>query len=163
MSSSSQTSVFLNIPVADLERSVKFYSALGFVYNKTFSNPGEAATMSLPLQPGTTSGPAAHSGPFKLMLLSHSFYGNFMPRDTERADPRKVAQALLCLSGESKEAVDEMAEKGVANGGEKDIREKSEMEKQMEQAGVYGRILRDPDGHIVEAMYMPPEMYVGKE
>ena len=162
MSSSYQSSAFLNIPVKDLDRSVKFYTALGFVQNMTFSNPGEAATMSLPLQPGTT-GPDAHKGPFKLMLLSHSFYGTFMPKGIERADATKVAQCLLCLSAPSKEAVDDMAEKAAANGGEKDVREKSEMEKQMEQAGVYGRVVRDVDGHIVEIMYMPAEMYAGKE
>jgi uncharacterized protein len=159
--SSYTSTVFLNIPVLDLQRSIKFYTAIGFVQNVTFSSP-EAAMMSLPPTPSAT-GPAAHEGPFKIMLLTHPFYDNFMPDGTDRMDPRKAAQCLICVGKESREAVDETAEKAVENGGEKDIREKTEPERQMEKAGMYGRVLRDPDGHIIETIFMPKESYEGKE
>lgn len=155
------STVFLNIPVQDLARSIRFYTAIGFVQNVTFSS-AEAAMMSLPPTPSTT-GPAAHEGPFKIMLLTHPFYDGFLPKGTERPDPRKAAQCLICVGKESRESIDETAEKAVENGGEKDIRKKADAEKEMEKAGMYGRVLRDPDGHIIETVYMPKETYEGKE
>lgn len=163
MSSAYQNTIFVNIPVADLDKSIAFYTAIGFVQNHTFSSPGEAALMALPPQP-TSTGQAVHEGPVKIMLMAHSFYATFLPNGVERGDPRKVAQCIICLSRESKEVIDETAEKAVASGGAKDIRAKSAMEKEMEKSGMmYGRVLSDPDGHIIETVYMPPEGYVGKE
>lgn len=132
-----QHSIFLNIPVVNLEASITFYSAIGFVQNKTFSS-GESAMMSLP--PIGSSGLQAHEGAVKIMLLTHPFYKSFLPPNVEIADPKKVAQCLICLSRPSKEAVDELCEQAAKTGGNKDIREKSEMEKKMEESGMYGRV-----------------------
>ncbi|ETN44442.1 uncharacterized protein HMPREF1541_10623 [Cyphellophora europaea CBS 101466] len=161
MASPYQNSLFLNIPVADLTRSIAFYTAIGFVKNETFSSP-EAGTMSLPPTPSTT-GPAAHGGTIKIMLLTYDFYSSFLPPGVQMGDPQKAAQCIMCLTRESKEAVDEIAETAAASGGSKDVREKTAMEKEMEKSGMYGRVLRDPDGHIIETVWMPAENYVGKE
>lgn len=133
-----QNSIFLNIPVANLEASINFYNAIGFVQNKTFSS-GDSAMMSLP-PVGVQTGPQAHEGPIKIMLLNHSSYRSFLPPNIDIADPKNVAQCLICLSRPSNEAVDELCDKAAEAGGKKDIREKSELEKQMEQSGMYGRV-----------------------
>lgn len=161
MSSTYPNTIFVNIPVTDLVKSVAFYTAIGFTKNNTFSSP-EAATMSLPPTPSST-GKAVHEGGVKICLLTHPFYDQFLPSGTERGDPRKAVHCIICLSKESKEAIDETAEKAAASGGAKDIREKSTTEMEMEKAGMYGRVLSDPDGHVVETVYMPPEGYMGKE
>lgn len=161
MSSSYQNTIFINLPVSDIDKSIAFYTAIGFVQMKAFSS-STAAMMSLPPTPSST-GQAAHEGAIKIMLLAHSFYRDVIPPGTEPGDPRKVASSIICLSRESREAIDDIAEKAARAGGEKDVREMSEAEKRMEEMGIYGRVLRDPDGHILETVYMPPESYVGKE
>lgn len=129
--------VFINLPVSNLEKSIAFYTAVGFVQNKTFSND-QSAMMSLPRAGGSTSGPEAHEGTIKIMLLAHPFFKGFLPKTVEIADATKVSQVLVCFSRESKEAVDEFVEKAAANGGRKDIKEKSDAEKQAEQGGMHG-------------------------
>jgi len=132
-----QHTIFLNLPVANLQASIEFYTAIGFVQNKKFSSDTDVM-MSLP--PVGATQPQAHEGPIKLMLLSHSSYKSFLPPNIDIANPKKVAQCLICLSRPSKEAVDEMCEKGAETGGKKDIREKTEVEKQMDQVGMYWRV-----------------------
>lgn len=150
-----QNSVFINIPVADLSRSIKFYSALGFVQNAAFSND-VAAMMSLP--PAPSSAPAvAHDGPIKIMLLTHPFFQGFLPQGVTIPDATKTAQVIVCFGKDSKEAVDEFVDKVAKNGGRKDIRAKTDIEKQMEEGGAYGAAVADPDGHILEVMYMPEQ------
>ena len=136
MSSTYQHTAFLNLPVTDLQKSIAFYAALGLVQNKTFSDES-AAQMSLAPRPGTT-GPEAHHGAFKIMLLCHPFYDSFLPKGIERTDPAKVSHSILCLSRDSKAAVDETGELAAANGGKKDVREVTDMEKAMMEQGMYG-------------------------
>ena len=37
--------IFVNLPVADVEKSVDFYEAIGFTKDARFSRPGSAAAM----------------------------------------------------------------------------------------------------------------------
>ncbi|KPI44914.1 uncharacterized protein AB675_2435 [Cyphellophora attinorum] len=163
MSTSYQHTVFLNLPVASLADSIAFYTALGFVQNHNFSSPA-AAQMSLPSTPTSpTSGPEAHTGVFKLMLLTHDFYRTFLPPGHSIPDPKKVAQQILCISRESREAVDEFLKAVEENGGKRDVRPESEMDRVMKAQGFYGGNAMDPDGHLIECVFMPSEMYAGKE
>ena len=57
------------------------------------------------------------------------------------ADAKTVSDALLCLSRDSREAVDRSVEAGVAAGGKADPAPKQDM------AVMYGRSFDDPDGH----------------
>lgn len=94
--------------------------------------------LSLPLQSDTKAANANNS-PINIMLLTHPFFTTFLPKGIEIADTGKTAQSILCFSRESKEAVDEMVKIVGENGGKTGIREKSEMEKEMEGKGVmYG-------------------------
>ena len=129
-----QNTIFVNLPITDLQRSLSFYTALGFVQNKTFSD-ANSAMISLPL----TADSNAHESPIKIMLLNHSFFSSFLPSGVKIADTKSTCQSILCLSRESREAVDEMAKKAGEAGGKTDIRQKTEMEKNMEQGeGMYG-------------------------
>ena len=80
------------------------------------------------------------------MLLTHDFWKTF----TSKAIPNaaNTAQVLLCLSQDSKEAVEEIVGKAVAAGGKADPTPTQDM------GFMYGRSFEDPDGHIWENAYM---------
>ncbi len=82
--------IFINLPVADLNRSIAFYEAVGATKNPMFSDE-TAACMVL-------------SDVIHVMLLTHDKWRTF----TDRAipDARASAQMLLCLSRDSREAVE---------------------------------------------------------
>ena len=124
--------IFINLPVTDLARSMAFYEAVGFTNNPMFTNE-QAAAM-------------AWSDEIVVMLLSHDFWKTFTSKAIP--DAANTAQVLLCLSQDSKEAVEEIVGKAVAAGGKADPTPTQDM------GFMYGRSFEDPDGHIWENAYM---------
>ncbi|MGU3474468.1 VOC family protein [Methylobacterium sp. D48H] len=129
--------IFVNLPVADVEFAAGFYVALGAQRDPRFSQAGTVAAMGF-------------SDAIVVMLLSHAQFANFAPRPI--ADARAANEVLVCLSEESRAAVDASVERAVAAGGRADLRPPQEMGTFM-----YGRNIEDPDGHVVELMWMDPE------
>ncbi|MBE7244393.1 MAG: lactoylglutathione lyase [Actinomycetospora chiangmaiensis] len=129
--------IFVNLPVADVERAAGFYAALGATQNPGFSQPGTAAAM-------------VFSDTITVMLLSHAHFAVFAPRAI--ADARTANEVLICLSEESRAAVDASIERAVAAGGRADLRPKQEM-----GTVLYGRNIEDLDGHVIELMWMDAE------
>jgi hypothetical protein len=130
--------IFVNLPVKDLERSKKFYEAIGFRNEPKFSN--EAAAMMV------------LSDTISVMLLTHPFYATFTRKPI--ADASSTSQVLLCISCESPAEVDRIVEAAAASGGKIDQSAKSEAES---GGMMYGRDFEDPDGHQWEPMWMDPE------
>jgi len=124
--------IFVNLPVTDLERSMAFYEAVGFTNNPMFTND-QAAAM-------------AWSDEIVVMLLTHGFWKTFT--DKTLPDARSVAQVLLCLSQDSREAVDAIVDSAVKAGG------RSEPTPNQDLGFMYGRSFEDPDGHIWENVFM---------
>lgn len=127
--------IFVNLPVADLERSEAFYAALGFRNEPRFSNDA-AAMMVL-------------SDTISVMLLTHPFYATFTRKPI--ADAHNSSQVLLCISCDGPAEVDRITEAAAAAGGKGDVAGKQDMEGMM-----YGRSFEDPDGHHWEPMWMDP-------
>jgi uncharacterized protein len=125
--------IFINLPVAEMERSKRFYEAIGARNEPKFSNE-HGAMMQF-------------SDTIAVMLLTHCFYGTFTGK--EIADAHRTSQTLLAISCDSPAAVDAMVEAAAANGGEADPGPKQEMGGMM-----YGRSFEDPDGHHWEPMWM---------
>ncbi|CAA9507770.1 MAG: Glyoxalase family protein [uncultured Sphingomonas sp.] len=125
--------IFINLPVSDLERSVRFYEGIGGRKEPKFSN--EAAAMIV------------LSDVIHVMLLTHPFYSSFTGKPI--ADAHATSQVILCLSAESPAAVDAMAEAAAKSGGRVDVGRKQEPVPLM-----YGRDFEDPDGHSWEVMWM---------
>ena len=125
--------IFVNLPVEDLDRSIRFYEAIGARKEPKFSN--EAAAMMV------------FSEAISVMLLTHPFYSSFTAKPI--ANAHESSQVLLCLSCESRGAVDDMVAKASASGGKADVGPKQEMGELM-----YGRSFEDPDGHHWEVMWM---------
>ena len=126
--------IFINLPVTDLDRSIAFYEAVGATKNPMFSDE-TAACMVL-------------SDVIHVMLLTHDKWRTF----TDRAipDARASAQMLLCLSRDSREAVEAVVAQAGAAGGTADPN------KPQDYGFMYGRSYADPDGHIWETMWMDP-------
>ncbi|RVX66333.1 hypothetical protein B0A52_09764 [Exophiala mesophila] len=153
-----KTTFFLNLPVSDLSAALQFYTSLGFIQNKTFSDEN-AAMVSIPLdlheeEPDTS---AAHKSPLKIMLLNQSCYKKFLPGQREAADPKKVTQALFCLSIATRDKLDAFMDNAKRLGAEIDVREPQDY------GWMYGRAFADLDGHIWEVTWMDPSGYQDKE
>lgn len=126
--------IFINLPVAELPRSIAFYEAVGATRNPMFSDD-TAACMVV-------------SDVIHVMLLTHDKWRTF----TNRAipDAHASAQVLLCLSRDSREAVDAVVAQAEAVGG------KIDPNPTQDYGFMYGRSYADPDGHIWEVMWMDP-------
>ncbi len=127
--------IFVNLPVRDLQRATAFYQALGAEKNEQFCD-GTASCMVL-------------SETIHVMLLTHDKFRQFTPKAI--AEARDVTEVLLCLSAESREAVDDMIARAGASGGTADPGPKQDY------GFMYGRSFEDPDGHIWEIMWMDVE------
>ena len=127
--------IFVNLPVTDVARSTAFYEAIGCTKDERFSNEA-ASAMQL-------------SDTIVFMILNRDFFQTFTPRPI--ADAHAVTEALICISRDSRDAVDAIVEAAAAAGGKADIRDKQDM------GFMYGRSFEDPDGHIFEPMFMDLE------
>lgn len=123
--------IFVNLPVADLPKSVAFYEALGFTKNLTFSDETAAAMV--------------WSETINVMLLTHDKWNSFTTRPMP---PAGSSQVMLALSLDSKEEVDAMNEAAAAHGGTADINPVQD------HGFMYGRDFIDPDGHIWGPFWM---------
>ena len=127
--------IFVNLPVADLERSRAFYEAIGFKNEPKFTND-MAAAMVL-------------SDTITVMLLTHGFWSTFTEK--RRVDAKAEAQVLLCISRDDRGAVDAITEAAAKAGGRADPCPAQD------HGFMYGRSFEDPDGHIWEPMWMSAE------
>src|SRR4051812_20640125 len=123
--------IFVNLPVADLGRSLAFYKAIGAEQNPQFSD--ETAAMMV------------FSDTISVMLLTHDKFRQFTRKRI--ADSHETVQMLLALSCDSREGVDDITEKALAAGG-REPRDKED------HGFMYGRAFEDPDGHTWEPMWM---------
>jgi predicted lactoylglutathione lyase len=126
--------IFINLPVADLDRSVAFYEAMGATRNPQFSDD-TAAGMVL-------------SDTIFVMLLTHAKFATFTPRPI---GDRTTTHCLLALSCDSRDEVLAQLGKAVEAGGKPDPTPEQDYEGFM-----YGRSYEDPDGHIWEIFWMNP-------
>lgn len=127
--------IFVNLAVENVAKSSAFYEKLGAKRDLRFCDES-SAMMSF-------------SESIHLMLLSHYRFRNFTPKAI--ANARKTSEVLLCLSEESRAAVDATTERAIAAGGKGDPCPKQN------HGFMYGRSFEDLDGHIFEAVWMDVE------
>ena len=126
--------LFVNLPVKELDRSVRFFTALGFSFNAHFTD--ETATCMIV------------SDSSFVMLLTEEKFRQFTPR--QLCDTKQATEVLLCLSAESRAEVDQLVAKAVAAGG-------SLYKEPIDFGFMYGHSFQDPAGHQWEVMFMEPE------
>jgi len=123
--------LFVNLPVSDLQKSVEFFTQLGFTFDQRFTD--ERATCMI-------VGEDAY-----FMLLVQDFFKGFTKKDV--TDARSSTEAIFAIGAGSREAVDELADKALAAGA-------GPSNEPMEETGMYGRSFQDLDGHLWEVFYM---------
>ena len=122
-----------NLAVKDLDRSVAFFTGLGFTFDERFTD--DTATAMIVNEQAT------------VMLLTESKFAEFTTRPL--ADPTKQTESIIALSAESREDVDAFADKALELGG-------ATAKEPMDFGFMYGRSFHDPDGHHWEIFWMDP-------
>ncbi len=125
--------IFVNLPVADLPKSLAFYEALGFTKNPQFNDETAACVV--------------WSETIMVMLLTHEKWKSFTDRPIP---PTTSSEVSLALNFDSREEVDALLEAAAAHGGMTDINPVQD------HGFMYGRDLTDPDGHIWGPFWMDP-------
>lgn len=130
--------IFINLAVKDVQRSMDFYTALGFSNNPQFSD--EAGKCMV------------WSEHIFVMLLSHEKFGGFATKPI--ADTKSAVGALYSLSLDSVEEVNKFMDRGLKAGG-------IEPHAVRDYGFMVQRTLEDADGHTWEVFYMDLSKFPG--
>jgi uncharacterized protein len=125
--------LFVNIPVADVQRSIIFFEALGFTFNTQFTD-ATATSMLV--------GEDAY-----FMLLTREKFQGFSQR--AMGDSMSETSALYAISVDSREEVDALQKKALAAGGTIPV-------DGQDHGFMYVQSFRDLDGYHWEVFWMDP-------
>ncbi len=130
---STNRKIFINLPVRDLPKSVAFFTQVGFQFNPHFTDENATAMII--------------SEDAFVMLLVGRYFKTFTKK--KLCDAMTSTEVIIAVSADSREQVDDIADKALAAGGQP-------ANEPMDQAPMYGRSFQDLDGHLWEVMYMDP-------
>ncbi|HEY7078579.1 MAG TPA: VOC family protein [Nitrososphaeraceae archaeon] len=125
------TKIFVNLPVKELNKAKEFFTKLDFKFNPQFTNENAACMIV--------------GENIFVMLLVEKFFKIFTKK--EICDTTKNTEAIVALSADSKEKVDETINKAIESGG-------IESREPQDHGWMYGRSFEDIDRHIWEIIYM---------
>lgn len=123
--------VFINLPVQDIDASMKFFAHLGFSFDQRFSSPDTLCMII--------------SEHIYVMLLEQARFSTFTQKPI--CDARKHTEVLIGLDADSRDKVDEMVRKAVEAGG-------SVYAAPIDHGFMYSHSFEDLDGHQWELAYM---------
>jgi len=126
------TQIYLNLPVADLAKSLAFFKALGFAHNPQMSNEAGACIII--------------NDNILVMLSTHDLFRSFTPKAI--CDTNSAVEVLISLKCVSREAVDNLVAKALAAGG-------STYDEPEDLGFMYSHSFVDPDGHGWGLFYTP--------
>jgi predicted lactoylglutathione lyase len=116
------TTLFVNLPVKDLDRATTFFGKLGFAF---FGASEDMASVIISEQT-------------QVMLLAEPTFAAYSR--TEVADPAKTTQVIMVFGLENPEQVDDLVEKALAAGA-------TAVGEPINAGGRYQRGFADLDGH----------------
>ena len=125
------TQIYVNLPVRDLDKSIAFFTQLGYKFNPQFTDQNATCMIV--------------GESIFVMLLVEKFFQTFTPKQI--CDASKSTEVILCLSCDSRDAVDALVRKAVAAGATTPNPPK-------DHGFMYGHGYQDLDGHLWELMYM---------
>jgi uncharacterized protein len=128
-------SIFVNLPIENLATATRFYERLGCVRNPQFSSDKVSSMV--------------WSDTITFQLLTRAYFATFSTKPV--ADARETCQVLLALSRDSRTDVDAMVEAAASAGGHADTRGAVDL------GWLYNRSFADPDGHVLEAVWVNME------
>lgn len=123
--------IFINLAVKDLQRSMDFYTALGFTNNPQFSDD--------------TAKCMVWSESIFVMIMTHEKFATFATKPI--ADTKSNLAGLFSLSLESVDEVNAIMAKGVKAGG-------TEPNEMRDYGFMQQRTIEDLDGHTWELFFM---------
>ncbi len=127
-------SIFVNLAVKSAAKATAFYTGLGYVKNDQFSDETTSSMMV--------------SDNIVIMLLEHEKLAGFSSRPI--ADTNAAIWGTIALSVDSREQVDELADKAMGLG--------ASFNKEPQDYGfMYSRGFFDLDGHLIELVWMNPD------
>lgn len=127
------TKIFVNLPVKNLNESIRFFTQLGYSFNPQFTD--ETTTCMIV------------SDDIYVMLLTAEKFPTFTPKAI--CDATKSTEVLVCLSCESRANVDDMVRKAISAGG-------ATYNEPQDHGFMYAHGFQDLDRHIWELIYMEP-------
>ncbi len=125
--------LFVNVAVHDLQKSMAFFSALGFTFNKQFTDE-KAACMIV-------------NDDAYFMLLTEPFFKTFTKR--QQADTSRATESMFALSCESRQEVDDIVRRAIDAGG-------THAMDPVDHGFMYGWSFYDLDNHHWEVLWMDP-------
>ncbi|MBO9729778.1 MAG: VOC family protein [Chitinophaga sp.] len=125
------TKVFINLPVKNLDKSVAFFTALGYSFNPQFTD--EKATCMI------------ISENIFAMLLTEAYFKTFTRKEV--ADAKVSTEVLIALDASSREEVQQMVAKAKDAGG-------TIYAEPQDYGWMYQHSFADLDGHQWELVYM---------
>lgn len=126
--------IFVNLPVSDLSRSMRFFERLGFSSNARFTDDN-AACMII-------------SDDIYAMLITRAYFSTFTSRPI--ADTMAATGVILALSVPARADVDSTFDRAIAEGG-------TPNGEAIDYGWMYTRSFYDPDGHLWETLWMNPD------
>ncbi|WP_140485212.1 VOC family protein [Flavobacterium sp. GSA192] len=123
--------VFINLAVKDVQKSMDFYTALGFTNNPQFSDDAGKCMV--------------WSENIFVMLLSHEKFASFATKPI--ADTKSAVAGLFSLSVDSVDEVNNIMTNGLKAGG-------TEPNEMRDYGFMQQRTIEDFDGHTWEIFYM---------
>lgn len=127
------TSIFVNLPVANLKKSVEFFTKLGFTFNAQFTD--ETSTCMIVNET------------VYVMLLEHAKFSGFIDKPIA---PSTSTEAIFAFACENADEVRELSEKAFAAGARR-VNDPQDM------GFMFSWGFEDLDGHLWELFYMNPE------
>ena len=124
--------IFVNLPVQDLDKSVAFFTELGFDFNAAFTD--ENATCMVVSEQAF------------VMLLVRPFFATFTSKEVADAS---VTETTVGLSAGSREEVDALVDRALALGA-------TAVTPPQDEGYMYGRSFYDLDGHLWDFIWMDP-------
>jgi predicted lactoylglutathione lyase len=131
--SSAPTNIFVNLPVKDLDRSVEFFTKLGYTFNAQFTDKNATCMVV--------------GDRIYVMLLVEKYFKTFTPKPL--AEAKNSTETIVALSAESREAVNRIVETALAAGARRYAEPK-------DHGFMYQWGFEDLDGHIWEYFWMDP-------
>ncbi len=125
------TKIFVNLPVKDLQKSIEFFTHLGFTFNPQFTD--ETATCMI-----------IGENIFAMLMVDTRFQ-EFTKKAV--ADAHKTTEVIIAIDAENREAVDDMVRKAVEAGG-------TLYAEVIDYGWMYYHSFADLDGHQWEVVYM---------
>jgi predicted lactoylglutathione lyase len=125
------TKIFVNLPVKDLDKSISFFTDLGFSFNPQFTDE-KAGCMVI-------------SDSIFAMLLTEIYFQTFTKKAV--ADAKTATEVLIALDAESKEEVQRIIAKAEKAGA-------TIYSEPQDHGWMYVHSFADLDGHQWEFMYM---------